>query len=107
MGWFLFWMILVAVAIVAEFIALYTDNMPLTQAYLRLACSTLLRTVLFAFFFWMLWHWMIQPWFFVDTNGWLPIDLAFVALGGFVGWKIGPPKWGIDCGEEDDEVQAV
>ena len=100
--WFLFWLVLIAVAVVAEFISLYSDGLPLTGAYLRLACSTFLRTVLFAFFFWMAWHWLIQPWFVTDTNGMWIVDVFFVFVGGVVGLKIGPPKWGVDCEGEDE-----
>lgn len=97
MCWFVFWFALVAVAIVGEFISLGTKGVPLTHVYLRLACSTFLRIILFAFFFWMAWHWMIQPWLWADTNGVLLLDLAFIVAGGLVGWKVGPPKWSVDC----------
>ncbi len=95
--WFVFWIALVVVALVAEAVSLWRDGVPLTQVYLRLACSTFLRVVMFGFFFWMIWHWLSQPWLWADTNGWVVVDLAFIALGVGVGWRLGPPKWGVDC----------
>ncbi len=97
--WTVFWLALIAVALVAEFVALWNEGVPLTHVYLRLVCSTFLRVILFGFFFWMLWHWMTQPWLWADTTAFAYIDFVFVALGMAVGWRLGPPKWGADCGE--------
>lgn len=98
------WAIIITVAIVYELATALDDFLnakdgsktwPLTWVYRRMMCHRIPRTIVWAFFGWMIWHWGIQlfgPW---AGNGW--VDIAFTAAGALFGWFIGPPKRMVKC----------
>jgi hypothetical protein len=102
----LVWFVILGVAFLFEMFTALDDlkdadkgkkTWPLTWVYRRFMCVRWLRTLIWAFFGWMIWHWGIQlfgPWM---GNGW--VDLAFTVAGGLFGWFIGPPKRLTDCPE--------
>lgn len=70
------------------------ETWPLTWVYRRLMCNRFIRTLTMGFFSWMIWHWIIEL-FWWDGPGW--VDLIFVAAGLLFGFFAKPRH----CTEED------
>lgn len=103
------WLALILVAIIYELWTALDDlvdhergsqTWPLTWVYRRLMCNRLIRTMVWSFFGWMIWHWGIQlfgPW---EGNGW--VDIMFVIAGGIFGF-FATPKRKVRCGETEED----
>ena len=100
------WAVLIGLLLVYETITLLAPRRgdTLSEQVWMLMCNRLWRAALFGLWFWLTFHFIVEPFLLSDFTHSSGEDFLIVLLGFLVGWALPTSKFRGDCGEQDERV---
>ena len=94
------WLAILLVVLATEAWALLRSSQgdTISEHIWVLLCNRWFRSVLFALWFWLTWHFLIEPFVTIDLTRSLVEDVLITGVGFLVGFKVSPPSWRGNCG---------
>jgi hypothetical protein len=95
------WAFLVGLFLIYETVTLLApvQGDTFSEKFWQLSCNRLWRSALFGLVFWLVGHFLVEPYLPWDLSGSSWEDLLVVAAGLIVGWFMPASKWRGNCDE--------